>query len=56
MRNCLRVIAAGLAGGLAGNGVLGVAFSSSWVTHALYDPSLQSALFIEITRQRDIPL
>lgn len=54
-RKSLQLIGAGIAGGLAGNGVLGAAFSSGWVQQALYDPALQSALFIEITRQRDIP-
>lgn len=43
-------------GGLAGNGVLGLLFSSDLVRRVLYDPSMQSALFLEITPQRNIPL
>jgi hypothetical protein len=52
----LRVAAAGLAGGFLGNVVLGIAFSTPWVRSLLYDPSVQSPLFIEITTQRNIPV
>jgi hypothetical protein len=50
-----RTAAAGLAGGLAGNAILGLAFSSAPLQALLYDPALQSALFIEVARGRDIP-
>ena len=52
----LRVIVAGLAGGFVGNGVLGALFSSPPVRRVLYDPAIQSALFIDITPRRNIPL
>ena len=51
-----RVIVAGLAGGFVGNGVLGALFSSPPVHRVLYDPAIQSALFIEITPTRNIPV
>jgi len=51
-----KVIAAGLVGGFAGNGVLGALFSSPPVQAILYNPSLQSSLFIEITPKRNIPV
>lgn len=50
-----RIAGAGLLGGLVGNGVLGVLFSLPPVRSVLYDPALQSALFIEVTVARDIP-
>lgn len=43
-------------GGLAGNAVLGVLFTAAPVRAVLYDPALQSALFLEITLRRNIPL
>ncbi len=43
-------------GGFAGNGVLGILFSSEVLRSVLYDPDIQSALFLEVTPQRDIPL
>ena len=36
--------------------MLGAAFSSPWIHSILYDPHLQSALFIEITPQRNLPV
>jgi hypothetical protein len=54
--NIIRIVVAGLAGGLAGNGVLGALFSTPWIRAVLYDPSTQSPLFLEITATRDIPL
>lgn len=54
--NSTRTVAAGLAGGTAGNAILGLAFSSPPLQALLYDPALQSALFIEVTRGRDIPV
>ena len=44
----------GMLGGFAGNCVLGGLFSADIVRGLLYDPDLQSALFIEVTSQRDI--
>ena len=43
-------------GGFVGNGVLGILFSSDVLRSVLYDPTIQSALFLEVTPQRDIPL
>lgn len=45
---------AGLAGGLAGNGVLGLLFTSRWAQAILHDPERQSALFLTVTPQRDV--
>lgn len=51
-----KVVLAGLAGGFFGNGILGALFSSPPVKAALYDPKLQSQLFIDITPTRNIPV
>ena len=52
----LKIVVAGLMGGLMGNGVLGALFSSPPVQAILYNPQWQSQLFIEITPQRNIPV
>lgn len=52
----LKIITAGLIGGLVGNGVLGALFSSPPVQAILYNPDFQSSLFIEITPKRNIPI
>ncbi len=54
-RNYGKAIVAGLLGGFIGNGVLGALFSLPLIKSVLYDPALQSRLFIEITPKRDIP-
>lgn len=46
---------AGIAGGFAGNGILGLMFSSGPVRSVLYDANLQSELFISLTPERDLP-
>lgn len=51
-----RIVAAGIAAGFVGNGVLGVLFSTPAIRRVLYDPAIQSALFIEVTPRRDVPL
>ena len=51
-----KIVVAGLAGGFLGNGVLGGLFSSPPVQAILYNPEWQSALFIEITPKRNIPV
>ena len=45
-----------MAGGFVGNAALGLMFSSNAVRGILYDPAIQSPLFLEITPQRNIPL
>lgn len=52
----VRIAVAGLLGGLVGNGVLGALFSTPIVRSILYDPSVQSKLFIDVTPLRDIPV
>jgi len=52
----MRIIFAGLIGGFIGNGVLGALFSAPFLRAILYDPSIQSRLFIELTPQRNIPV
>lgn len=56
MNTGTRIVIAGLVGGFVGNGILGAIFASPPVHALLYDPALQSALFIELTPQRNIPL
>ncbi|MBP6669668.1 MAG: hypothetical protein KA180_09510 [Gemmatimonadales bacterium] len=51
-----KVVIAGLLGGFVGNGILGALFSSPPVRGILYNPSIQSALFIEVTPHRNIPV
>jgi hypothetical protein len=46
---------AGIAGGFAGNSILGLLFSSGPVRTVLYDANLQSELFISLTPERDLP-
>jgi sensor histidine kinase YesM len=52
----VRILIAGLIGGFIGNGVLGALFSSPPIQSILYNPELQSQLFIEITPKRNIPV
>lgn len=47
---------AGWLGGFLGNAALGALFSSPWIRAVLYNPALQSQLFIDITPQRNIAL
>jgi len=54
--NGLKIVFAGLAGGIVGNGILGALFSSSLVQSILYNPQWQSPLFIELTPKRNIPM
>lgn len=51
-----RIVVAGLIGGFIGNGVVGAIFSSSPIKSILYDPEIQSQLFLEITSKRNIPV
>ena len=52
----LRIAIAGLLGGFVGNGLLGAIFSSPPIKSLLYNPEIQSPLFIEITLKRNIPV
>lgn len=56
MNKTFRVLVAGLLGGFVGNGILGALFSLPLIKGILYDPSIQSELFIEVTPVRNIPL
>lgn len=47
---------AGSAGALAGQMVLGLLFTSGAVRQVLFDPTRQSAAFLELAPTRDIPL
>lgn len=49
-----RALQAGWLGGFVGNGLLGALFSSSPVREILYNPNVQSQLFLTLTPQRDI--
>ncbi len=52
----IKAVISGIVGGLVGNGIMGAIFSSPPITKILYDPKIQSELFIEITSQRNIPI
>lgn len=56
MKKHIISIVAGVVGGFAGNGILGALFSSGPIKTMLYDPTIQSQLFIDITQRRNIPL
>lgn len=49
-------IVAGLVGGFIGNGVLGALFSAPLIKSILYNPTIQSQLFIDLTPNRNIPV
>jgi hypothetical protein len=49
-----KVVIAGLLGGFVGNGILGALFSSAPIRAVLYNPDIQSPLFIEVTPLRNI--
>jgi len=55
-RNFKKIVLAGLAGGFLGNGVLGAAFSLPAIRSILYDPAIQSKLYLEIIPLRNIPV
>ena len=54
MNKSLRIIIAGLIGGFIGEGIMGGLFMSPPVNSILYNPEIQSQLFIEITPDRDL--
>lgn len=56
MSKAFRVSIAGLLGGFVGNGILGALFSLPFIKNILYNPEIQSKLFIEVTPVRNIPL
>ena len=55
-RKILLIVLAGLLGGFIGNGVLGALFMSPPIQSILYNPELQSQLFIDLTPQRNVLL
>mgnify|MGYP001567452000 FL=1 len=56
MNKSLKIISAGLLAGLVSEGILGAIFVSSFIKSILYNPAIQSQLFIEITPQRNVPV
>ena len=56
MSPLIPAIGAGWAGGFAGNALLGATFSSPWIREILYDPALQSPIFVSLTSQRNIAM
>ncbi len=54
MNKSLRIIIAGLVGGFIGEGIMGGLFMSPPINSILYNPEIQSQLFIEITPDRDL--
>ena len=49
------IIVSGLLAGLIGNAVLGILFTLPPIQSILYNPELQSSLFLEITVLRNVP-
>ena len=56
MNKTLKMILVGLVGGFVSNGILGAVFSLPFIKTILYNPAIQSQLFIEVTPVRNIPL
>lgn len=54
MNKILRITIAGLIGGFVGEGIMGGLFMSPPINSILYNPEIQSQLFIEITPDRDL--
>ena len=51
----LKVLWVGLVSGFVGNGIFGALFSLPFINAILYNPNLQSELFIQVTPTRDVP-
>ena len=54
MNKYLKITIAGLLGGFIGEGVMGGLFMSAPINNILYNPEIQSDLFIQITPERDL--
>ena len=54
MNRITKIIFAGLLGGFISEGILGVLFVNSFIKSILYNPTIQSRLFLEVTPQRDL--
>lgn len=54
MNKTLKIIFAGLVAGFVSEGILGVLFVNPLIKSILYNPNIQSQLFIEITSQRNL--
>ena len=50
----MKIIYSGLIAGFVSEGFLGAAFTSAPIREILYDPNLQSKIFIELTPTRDL--
>lgn len=55
MQRIIKIILTGLIAGFISKGILGVFFTIPFIKSILYNPNIQSQLFIEITPHRDIP-
>ena len=54
MNKIIKIIFAGLLGGFVSEAILGVLFVSPFIKSILYNPTIQSRLFLEVTPQRDL--
>lgn len=54
MSKYIRIVLSGLLGGFVSEGFLGAMFTSAPVQRALYNPDIQSKVFIEITPTREL--
>ena len=56
MSKTIRIILAGLLGGFVSEGIMGALFANPLTKAILYDPRIQSRLYIDITAQRNLPI
>lgn len=54
MQRTVKIILVGLIAGLVSEGILGMLFINPIIKSILYNPEIQSQLFIQITPQRDV--
>lgn len=54
MQRTVKIILVGLIAGLVSEGILGILFVNPFTKSILYNPEIQSQLFIQITPQRDV--
>ena len=56
MKKITKIILVGLLAGFVSEGVLGILFVNPLIKSVLYNPEIQSQLFINITSARNLPL
>lgn len=56
MTKIVKIIFAGLLAGFISEGILGILFVNSFTKSILYNPEIQSQLFIQVTSLRNVPV